>query len=59
MANEDLSLLTTEASNPRTKGLDLMSTLEMVPAINLKDKAVTELVAKALPVRGYIWMGAL
>ncbi len=49
MATEDLSSLATEAYNPRTKGLDRMSTMEMVQTFNSEDAEIAMIVAKALP----------
>jgi len=45
----DLSGMTTEARNPRTKDLDCMGSLEIVTEMNREDADVPQAVAKALP----------
>jgi N-acetylmuramic acid 6-phosphate etherase len=42
-------LLSTEARNPRTRGLDLLSTPALLRTINLEDHAVAAAVRRALP----------
>jgi N-acetylmuramic acid 6-phosphate etherase len=49
MAVEDLASLATETPNPRTRGLDRISTLELVQLINAEDGRIAGLVNKALP----------
>jgi N-acetylmuramic acid 6-phosphate etherase len=49
MNRVDLSDLTTEASNPRSRDLDAMSTLDMVTALNAEDRGVADAVRFALP----------
>jgi N-acetylmuramic acid 6-phosphate etherase len=49
MSRVDLSDLTTEASNPRSRDLDAMSTFDMVAAINDEDRRVADAVRVALP----------
>lgn len=39
----------TEKNNPKTKDIDLMSTIDMLKAINSEDKKVAKAVEKALP----------
>ncbi|MBI5059919.1 N-acetylmuramic acid 6-phosphate etherase [candidate division KSB1 bacterium] len=46
---DELSALTTEARNPRTLGLDSMSTREILAAMNAEDRTVPETVARAIP----------
>ena len=45
----DLTSLATERANPRTAGLDTMSTKAMLVAINREDATVPAAVAKAIP----------
>jgi N-acetylmuramic acid 6-phosphate etherase len=49
MARIDLSSLSTEARNPRTRDLDALSTLEFVTVMNDEDRAVAEAVRLQLP----------
>jgi N-acetylmuramic acid 6-phosphate etherase len=49
MSRIDLSALSTEARNPRTRELDALSTLELVTVMNDEDRAVAEAVRLALP----------
>src|SRR5687768_1276754 len=49
MTRIDLSLLGTEAHNPRTQELDAMSTLAMVTAMNDEDRHVADVVRAQLP----------
>ena len=49
MSRIDLSALSTEARNPRTRELDALSTLELVTVMNDEDRAVAEAVRQALP----------
>ena len=44
-----LQQLVSEGRNPRTTDIDLMSSLEIVSAINAEDRAVAEAVGKVLP----------
>lgn len=46
----DLSQLVTEQRNPATMALDLMSSLELVTAINWEDAKVPEAIRPCLPV---------
>ncbi|HEB53463.1 MAG TPA: N-acetylmuramic acid 6-phosphate etherase [bacterium] len=49
MSRVDLSLLSTEARNPRSSELDAMSTLDLVTAMNDEDRHVAEAVREVLP----------
>ncbi len=49
MSEPDLSLLGTEARNPRTKDLDTMSALALVRAMNAEDAVAVAAVERALP----------
>ena len=49
MSRIDLSVLTTEAQNPRSSELDAMSTLDLVTAMNDEDRAIADAVQQALP----------
>jgi N-acetylmuramic acid 6-phosphate etherase len=46
----DLSILTTEQRNPNTRDLDLMTSLEIVTAINREDAGVPAAIAPCLPM---------
>ena len=50
MAILDLSKLQTESQNPRTKSIDVASTLEICKLINDEDAAVPHAVEKCIPV---------
>ncbi|MFM1871121.1 MAG: N-acetylmuramic acid 6-phosphate etherase, partial [Planctomycetota bacterium] len=49
MTKPDLSVLTTEARNPRTTDLDAMSTLDFCAAMNDEDRSVADAVRAQLP----------
>lgn len=46
---DELQQLVSEGRNPRSLGIDLMSTAEIVAAINAEDRAVPEAVGRTLP----------
>ena len=46
---EELSALVTESRNPKTFGIDIMNTREIIQLINSEDKKVAEAVEKELP----------
>lgn len=49
MLHAQLQQLVSEGRNPRTTDIDLMSSLEIVNAINAEDRGVAEAVSKVLP----------
>ena len=46
---EELQLLTTEKTNPRTRGIDLASTVEILELMNAEDRTVADAVRSAIP----------
>ena len=46
---EELGLLTTERRNPRTRGIDLADTAEILELMNAEDRTVAEAVRSAIP----------
>lgn len=46
---EELTHLTTEQQNPRTGGIDLASTVEIVEMMNVEDRSVADVVREAIP----------
>jgi N-acetylmuramic acid 6-phosphate etherase len=46
---EALQLLTTERRNPRTRGIDLASTVEILELMNAEDRTVADAVRSAIP----------
>jgi N-acetylmuramic acid 6-phosphate etherase len=46
---EELASLTTEQQNPRTRGIDLASTKEILELMNAEDRSVADVVALAIP----------
>jgi N-acetylmuramic acid 6-phosphate etherase len=46
---EELKLLTTERRNPRTRGIDLAGTAEILELMNAEDRTVAEAVGAAIP----------
>jgi N-acetylmuramic acid 6-phosphate etherase len=46
---EELQLLTTEKRNPRTRGIDLASTVEILRLMNDEDRTVADAVGRAIP----------
>jgi len=48
-SSNDLKLLSTEERNPRTRGIDTVSTLELVRLINAEDKRVASAVEQEAP----------
>lgn len=46
---EELQALTTEKRNPRTRGIDLCSTAEILELMNAEDRTVADAVRRAIP----------
>lgn len=46
---EELRLLTTEKRNPRTRGIDVSSTSEILELMNAEDRTVADAVRRAIP----------
>ena len=46
---EELRLLTTEKRNPRTRGIDVSSTSEILELMNAEDRGVADAVRRAIP----------